>query len=223
MPGWLDRLLNISPMSKLHYVTISDEKLCDALLPDHDPEDWQTHVRALHLWQCTGLELGAMEPMSSVYSVFQHLSKLANKRLDKFTTEGFLFEIAISRDTDDFIKILPVAYKELGLRPVLPNGILDHLIPILEDQYRFNTVEKGLITKHLLESRIHCRHGDKLPPLSPPYIDLYYAAWGVSHRDYIYEQELLDSFHKFENQSNIICQTLPDVTTPEDMTWLGRA
>ncbi len=220
MPDWLDKLLDIPPKSKLHYVTMSKRKLADALLPDAHPEDWRSHIRALHLWQCTGSDLGPMSLSYSVYSAFQELSHLANKRLDQFTTERFLFEVAISRDTDDFIKILPVAYKELGLRPVLPNGVLDHLIPVFEDPYRFSTVEQGFITKHLLEHRIHCRHGDSLPPLSSPYIVLYYAAWGVCHLSYTEEQEVLDAFHKFESQRDIICQTLPDVTTPADMTWL---
>lgn len=217
MFDWLDSLFPRSKSYsdlKFHYVEVSANQLREAFLPDFHPEDWRSLVRQHHLYECSGRTFEPNQRFDTTDTSYRQLTDLSNQKLTPEDTSGFLFEVAIARDYGDLDELVTNTYAALNLRPPLPNGLLDYLLPVLNERHFYTLGEQAYLVYELLENRHHSRWYDKPPGLTKPYLELFSAAWGVCKLEYWEDEELAKNFREYEAIRNQICVDAPDVTEP---------
>lgn len=208
-----------------YYYHLPEGKLRKLLVPGLDESDWRSIVRMLHLSESSGIDPTFFGPKFSTYWAHKQLQHLALEQWDSSTHVGFLYETALTREPNDLKKILPQAYQEVGLKEPLPNGLFDHLALIIEQYKELPLGEQASLVWHLLENRRDQRTGDSTPPLTEPYLDLFYAAWGVC--DFVYYEENGEQFYEnnckaFMKLVKQILTEQPEVTSPQDMEWVNQ-
>lgn len=189
---------------------LSKQQLFDTLLPNYNPNDWQSIVRRLHLIQSAGQNPQYNPDGFTLETAYLQLLQIADQNLFDHTNPVLLYGVLLIQELEDFPSLFPDAYTHLGLKPVHPDGLLEHLLPIAENKTALTASQQAYAVSTLLEYR--STHPKNQPPLSPPYKTLYKLAKRASKTPLKNTDQTFTHYPLFKQTLHKITTEQPSVT-----------